>query len=278
MNNLLKRTISGTGFVAVMLACLLLSRWLFAALVVFMTVTMMHEFYRLSIGRRYMGLQWLGIASGVVLFGLLFAVRSFGMPGHLLGIAIVPVICTMIGAIFTRDREHIGDFAFILAGLVYIAAPLSLSNLVAFREAGTFNASLLLCFFILIWCSDIGAYLFGTAFGQKENSRKLAPHISPKKSWVGFWAGMATCILAALGLSALGLLEIPAAHCCALAAIIHAGGVCGDLFESLWKRHFGVKDSGSLIPGHGGMLDRFDSTLIAMPLGAVYLSLTGNLL
>ena len=167
-------------------------------------------------------------------------------------------------------------YAFIIFGIAYIAGPLSLSNQVAF-SGGAFNATLLLCFFILIWCSDIGAYVIGTAFGQKENSRKLAPAISPKKSWVGFWGGMAFCILAALLLRASGLLDYPLLHCCILAVILHCGGVCGDLFESLWKRHFGIKDSGNVIPGHGGMLDRFDSTLIAMPLGALYLSLTGFL-
>ncbi len=276
MNNLLQRTLSGAGFIVVMLACLLLNQWLFAALVLFMTVTMMLEFYRMSIGKRQRAGQYLALFSGVCLFCLQFAIAGFGLPVHFAALALVPILATMISAIFAKEQGAVADYAYILTGLIYIAAPLSLSNQVAFH-GGHFGASLLLCFFILIWCSDIGAYLLGTAFGQKENSRKLAPHISPKKSWVGFWSGMVTCVLAALALRLVGLLDIPVLHGCALAVIVHCGGVCGDLFESLWKRHFGVKDSGNLIPGHGGMLDRFDSTLIAMPLGALYLSLTGYL-
>jgi len=179
----------------------------------------------------------------------------------------------MISSVLCHDKVHIDDIAYIFTGLVYIAAPLSLSNVIAFRD-GDFSGRWLLIFFILIWCSDVGAFCIGSLASRHHECKKMAPEISPKKTWAGFWGGLIFCILAAIVLNCTSLMDIPLLHCVALAAIVHCGGVFGDLFESLWKRHFGVKDSGRIIPGHGGMLDRFDSTFIAMPLGAIYLSLT----
>ena len=135
----------------------------------------------------------------------------------------------------------------------------------------------MLSLFILIWMSDVGAYCVGTALGQRPDARKLAPSISPKKSWWGFWGGVFFCVAAAVGLHFLTWLPFGLLHCIALGVIVSVAGVCGDLFESMWKRHFGVKDSGNCIPGHGGMLDRFDSSLVAIPLACVYLTLTGLL-
>lgn len=272
MNNLTVRTLTGIGFIAVMLACLLLNEWLFGALVVFLTLTMLHEFYTMSMGHRHFPARFFASLTGTSAVVLIFFMFTLDLHSKYLSLMVLPIIGVIVSALFDKDKEMMDDYAYILAGLLYIAAPLSLSNLIAFR-GGHFDTHMLLDFFILIWCSDIGAYCIGTAFGQRENSRKLAPSISPKKSWMGFWGGMAFSICAALILKAVGLLDLQILHCIALAAIVHCGGVCGDLFESLWKRHFSVKDSGKVIPGHGGLLDRFDSTIVAVPLGAIYLSL-----
>ena len=158
----------------------------------------------------------------------------------------------------------------LLPGLVYILASMCILFLMGFT-GGQFDGTLLLCFFIMIWCSDVGAFCVGSLFGQKAGSRKLAPKISPNKSWVGFWGGLVFTVAAALILHAPGLLVPGIVHCILLAVVIHCTGVCGDLLESAWKRHFGLKDSGNIIPGHGGFLDRFDSSLAAIPAGALYL-------
>ena len=132
---------------------------------------------------------------------------------------------------------------------------------------------------IIIGCvtCDTCAYCIGKLIGHKFISSKPFPEISPKKTWVGFFGGLLFCMVSAIVIKLTGIFDYHWGHCIALAALIHVGGVFGDLFESLWKRHFGFKDSGNIIPGHGGMLDRFDSTLIAMPLGAIYLSIMGLL-
>ena len=271
MNNTLVRTLSGAVYGALIFCCLLINGYLFAALIIFMMCTMMVEFYRMTMRESYKFSRALAIAAGVVLFLLLYFARAFGMPHKYVAITIIPVLIVMTNSLLVKDKSEFLKFAYIYTGLLYIAVPMALSNLLAFRD-GTFSGKLILCFFIIIWCSDIGAFFIGSTLGQKYG-RKIAPEISPKKSWVGFWGGYVFALLAALVLHWVGLLEIPVIHCLILATLMHVAGVAGDLFESMWKRCCNVKDSGSIIPGHGGMLDRLDSTLMAMPLGAIYLAL-----
>jgi len=271
MNNTVVRTLSGAVYGALIFCSLLINGYLFAALIVFSMCAMMVEFYRMTMGESYKFSRALAIGAGVILFLLLYFCKAFHMPGKYVALAIIPILIVMFNSLLVKDKSEFTKFAFIYTGLLYIAVPMSLSNLLAFRE-GTFNGLLLLCFFIIIWCSDIGAYILGSLLGQKYG-RKIAPEISPKKSWIGFWGGLLFAVLAAMILHWTGLLSFPLAHCIILAVLMHGSGVAGDLFESMWKRCCNVKDSGNLIPGHGGMLDRLDSTLFAMPVGAIYLAL-----
>lgn len=271
MKSAVVRTLSGAVYGALILLCLLVNGYLFAALIVFMMCVMMAEFYKMTMGESYKFSRALAIGAGAILFLLLYFCCAFNMPGKYVALAIIPVLVVMFNSLLVRDKSEFTKFAYIYTGLLYIAVPMALSNLLAFKE-GAFSGLLILCFFIIIWCSDIGAYCLGSLFGQKYG-KKIAPEISPKKSWVGFWGGYFFALLAALVLHWTGLLGIPVVHCLVLATIMHGAGVAGDLFESMWKRCCGVKDSGTIIPGHGGMLDRLDSTLFAMPLGAIYLAL-----
>ena len=271
MKNVTIRTISGIGFVLVMLACLLWSQWLFGALVIFMMIGMMSEFFTITMGDRYKVSRALAILAGVVLFALIYLVAAYQMPVKYVALSIVPVIVVMINSLYVEDKTDYAKFSNLYTGLIYIAVPLALSNLVAFRN-GHFSGMLLVSFFVLIWSSDIGAYIFGMTLGQKYG-KKLFPSVSPKKTWIGYWGGMFFAILAAHILNLTGMLSLPMLHSVILAIVMHVAGVYGDLFESQWKRIYGIKDSGTIIPGHGGLLDRFDSTLMAMPVGALYLSL-----
>lgn len=271
MKNVTIRTISGIGFVLVMLACLLWSQWLFGALVIFMMVGMMSEFYTITMGDRYKVSRALAILAGVILFSLIYLAAAYRMPVKYVALSIVPVMVVMINSLYVEDKTDYSKFSNLYTGLIYIAVPLALSNLVAFRN-GHFSGMLLVSFFVLIWSSDIGAYIFGMALGQKYG-KKLFPSVSPKKTWIGYWGGMLFSIMAAHILNLTGMLSLPMFHSVMLAIVMHVAGVYGDLFESQWKRINGIKDSGTIIPGHGGLLDRFDSTLLAMPMGALYLSL-----
>ena len=271
MNNTVVRTLSGAVYGALIFCSLLINGYFFAALIVFSMCAMMVEFYRMTMGESYKFSRALAIGAGVILFLLLYFCKAFHMPGKYVALAIIPILIVMFNSLLVKDKSEFTKFAFIYTGLLYIAVPMSLSNLLAFRE-GTFSGLLLLCFFIIIWCSDIGAYILGSLLGQKYG-KKIAPEISPKKSWIGFWGGLLFAVLAAMILHWTGLLSFPLVHCIILAVLMHGSGVAGDLFESMWKRCCNVKDSGNLIPGHGGMLDRLDSTLFAMPVGAIYLAL-----
>lgn len=272
MKNLTVRTISGAVFGGLVIVSLVVFHQLYPVLAIVALYFMLAEYYGMSIGESFVREQRFSIICAWSLFCLVYCMGEFGLPARYLLFSMLPLLAVMVSVIFRKDHSDIGKLAFIFTGLLYIGLPVALSPTLLFRT-GVFDGWLMMSFFILIWVSDIGAYVFGTAFGQKPDSKKLAPSISPKKSWWGFWSGIAFCLVGGVALYFCGCLQLPLVHCLAVAAIISAGGVCGDLFESLWKRHFGVKDSGNIIPGHGGMLDRFDSSLVAFPLAAIYLAI-----
>ena len=276
MNNFWIRTLTGIAFLAIMVFGLIWDRGVFGGLFTIILVVALKEFYQMSLGRRFLLQQKLGLLAGAASFILVAAHCFYGMDIRWLAAALIPLLLIPFSAPFLPNHDEFGDLAYIYAGLLYIALPISLSPLLM-MDGEVFDGWFLLSLFIMIWCSDVGAYCIGTAFGQKPDSRKLAPSISPKKSWWGFWGGLAFCVTAAVGLHYLTWLPFPLIHCIALGFIVGVGGVCGDLFESMWKRRFGVKDSGKCIPGHGGMLDRFDSSLVAIPMACVYLTLLGLL-
>ena len=270
------RTLVGIAFLVVMVFGLIWDRAVFGALFVIILWVALQEFYRMALGTRFRVQQKLGLIAGALAFLLVASHCFYGWDLRWLVIALIPLLLIPFSAPLLPSREGFSDLAIIYAGLLYIALPITLSPLLM-MDGEVFDGWLLLSFFILIWCSDIGAYCIGTLFGQREGARKLAPEISPKKSWWGVWGGLAFCVGAAVGLHFLTWLPFPLIHCIALGVIVGVGGICGDLFESMWKRHYGVKDSGKCIPGHGGMLDRFDSSLVAIPLACVYLTLFGLL-
>ena len=270
MNNFIKRTISGIGFAAVMLAAFLTNEYVYGVVMLLSLVIMMKEFLTMTCGNNYTYSQVLSILSGAVLFTLIFMYKAFDFPGRLVILAFVPVFLLMINSLYLKDKSRFDKFANLYTALLYIAVPWSLLNFAVFNSAGEFNGILLLCFFCIIWGTDVGAYIFGITLGQKYG-KKLFPSISPKKSWIGFWGGLATAIAVAVGLHYAGLFRFDLIHCIFMGALLCVAGVYGDLIESQWKRHYNVKDSGNVIPGHGGLLDRFDSALIAIPIGIIYL-------
>lgn len=277
MNNLIKRTISGIAFAVIMLAAFLTNKYVFGAVMLFALIVMMREFLQMTCGKEYRYSQILSILAGVILFVLVYLFKGFNFPGRLVILAFVPVFILMINSLYVKDKTRFDKFANLYTALIYIAVPWSVLNFAVFNADGDFNGRLLLCFFCIIWGSDVGAYCFGMALGQKYG-KKLFPSISPKKSWIGFWGGMLTAVLVSVALYFAGVFPMEAGsqrfdllHCVIIAVLLDIAGVYGDLIESQWKRHYNVKDSGKLIPGHGGLLDRFDSALIAIPIGIMYL-------
>lgn len=275
MNSTVKRTIFGALFLAVMLGGLLFYEALYVVLFAFITGVMLYEFYRMTMGNTYRGLQYSAIFVGVFIF---LVANYYFFIGHHMGtfvsFSIIGVLYLMVRSLFLKDHGEFLKTGYLYAGLVYIALPLALSNALVSRT-GEFSGLLMVSFFCIIWASDVGAYCFGMLLGQKVWPAKMCPTISPKKSWAGFIGGMLMAMLAGAILHWTGLWTFSMLHCLIVSAIMHVMGVFGDLFESMWKRAAGIKDSGNIIPGHGGLMDRFDSSLFAFPAAYIYLVLFG---
>ena len=272
MKNLIIRTLSGVGFVALMVAGILLNRYTFLAVMLVILCNMMVEFFGMTVRKNYLFAQVLTVISSVAFFVLMFLWRAGIMPVSLLLLGIIPVFVIMIDSLYVKDKDEFGRFSNLYTSLLYITVPMSIVNFAVFSPEGVYDGTMLLCFFIMIWASDVGAYLFGSTLGQRYG-KKLFPSISPKKSWVGFWGGFLMSVVSGVVLHYIGFLDLSLLHSILLAVVIDVSGVYGDLIESQWKRHYGVKDSGKGIPGHGGYLDRFDSSLTAIPMGVIYLLL-----
>ncbi len=275
MNSTVKRSISGAVFLAVMLGGLLVNRLCFNILFAFISCVMVLEFLRITLGKAHRPVR---IATAVV------AVLAFVSVGLVTGVSQLDpkwlslnlIFLILLMVLMILDHTQFKDYAYVFSALLYIAVPLALSHFVVSSE-GVFDGRLMLAFFIVIWASDVGAYCFGMLLGQRVWPAKMCPDISPKKSWAGFFGGLITAVAAAVIMLKTGLIGFPTIHVLVMAILMSISGVFGDLFESLWKRQFGVKDSGNIIPGHGGLLDRFDSSLFAIPTGYVYLLLNGLL-
>lgn len=271
MNNTVKRTISGLGVIGLILVGLLLHPYVYVLVFSTMIGVMLWEFYRMTMGGLYPKSRLLGVVSAVFIYLVFFAICGYGLPIRYGTLIFLPVLLLMITSLYVEDRKDFFLFSHIYAGLVYVALPFSMMNLAVFRN-GVFDGRLLTAFFIFVWASDVGAYVFGMSLGQRFG-KKLFPEISPKKSWIGAAGGMLSSVIAACILFRTGMLTYPLEHCIALAVLMDIAGVYGDLFESQWKRCFAIKDSGNIIPGHGGFMDRFDSMLLAFPVGVIYLIL-----
>ena len=210
-------------------------------------------------------LRYLGVAAATVTL-LLHALYVFEvLPETGIPFGVVGVLAIYIAALFRKTAHPIQDVAYSLFGLLYAVIPFIFFIGLGFVQ-GTYEAYIPLGFLILLWTNDTGAYLAGRSFGR----RKLFERISPNKTWEGFFGGVAMAVVGATILSYyFGIL--PIGIWIGMALIIGIFGTLGDLVESMLKRNVGVKDSGNILPGHGGLLDRFDGLLMAAPLVFLFL-------
>jgi phosphatidate cytidylyltransferase len=231
----------------------------------------MYEFYTLSQKARIKPQFFLGLLIGLSLFISTFLYTT-GVIGSLFLLGFIPLlICIFILELYRNHRRPFHNIAYTYLGIFYIAIPISLFNFFVFDSTTipfNYTYEILLSYFILIWANDTGAYLFGVSIGK----HRIFPRISPKKSWEGFIGGLIFTAIVAWGIS-LYFHNIIFAHWLVIGSISAIIGVFGDLVESMFKRSLDVKDSGKFLPGHGGVLDRFDSVFLSAPIVFVYLKI-----
>lgn len=282
MKNFITRAITGIIFV-VLIAGSFFDPLLMIVLFALITGMTIWEFTKLVNLREDIQVnRFLCTAAGVFLF---FAVTAFCAqftPSSVFIPYLITIIYIFVSGLFTRNEDPVNDWAYSMMSQMYIALPLSCISVIAFREMPgigvEYNALLPLSIFIFLWANDTGAYITGSLIGR----HKLFPRVSPGKSWEGSIGGavIALCVALLIAwvdhshlLEDMEVLEtgLTTEEWMGLGIVVVVAGTLGDLVESLLKRTLNIKDSGSILPGHGGMLDRFDSSLMAIPAAVVYL-------
>ena len=218
------------------------------------------------------------LISAVAGFYLVFAVGGYQL-GMISTREFMPYLLTLIyllvSELYRQEANPLKNWAYAFASQVYIALPFALLSVLglhydSFANEMRYDFIYPLSVFIFLWMSDTGAYLVGSLLSRYFPA-KLFPRISPKKSWVGSIGGCLLCLIAAWGIYAFQPEYMTIWQWMGLAFTVCVFGTWGDLVESLLKRQVGIKDSGTILPGHGGLLDRFDSALLAIPAAVVYL-------
>lgn len=273
MSEFVKRTVSGTLFVACVVGSIVWNTWCYAALLLPISLMAVDEFHRLVQSTR--ALRVYAALATMVLWGMsicLAYLPSDDVHMHAVGVALgfayaTVIMVSLLDEIWNHSEQPLHNWGNMLIAQVMIAMPLMTTLFLI-----SLDKWLLLALFVLIWVNDSGAYCVGMMTAKRpQGNHKMTPHISPKKSWEGLIGGVAFCIAAALILFACGWFDVFGAnHYTVIIAILFAVfaslfGTMGDLMESLFKRSIGVKDSGRFLPGHGGVLDRFDSILLVSP-------------
>lgn len=270
LKNLGTRTITGIVFVATLISSMLIHPYLFAGLFFVVCILSTLEFN--SIVRKNTNLnpsKWVSVILNgftylIITFTLFVPDFSFLLYSLLI---ILPLSLTV--EMYRKTESSLQNIALNIMSTLYIAIPFGLLNyFYSFVIPNANNGYFLMVFFILIWANDTGAYLIGSLFGK----HRFFERISPKKSWEGFWGGLFFSLIIGYFLNSFfGFL--PFIYWSILNLIVIVSSDIGDLSESLIKRTLGIKDSGTILPGHGGMLDRFDAVIFSSPIVFIYLQL-----
>lgn len=295
-NKVFIRTFSGIAFIIIVIGSFIFGALSFLLLFSLLTIVIEVEFYNIA---KKMGVkpQMInGIFVSLVLF-FMVALNALGIIGSQIMFLIMPLVFLIyIFEIFQKNKNAFTNITYTIIGIIYIALPFTFMNYVVFspvspvsgdtvvsfnhlfnenlhaslftlgKKTISFDPSYMIAFLSLIWINDTFAYLVGLTLGRNP----LVPYVSPRKTWEGFWGGAFFVIIAALACNHY-FTFMNLTDWLVTAFIIIFFGTFGDLTESLLKRSVHIKDSGNILPGHGGMLDRFDSFLLAAPVYFAYI-------
>ena len=262
MKEFIVRSLTGVVYVALIIVGIVVNAYTFLTLFSIIILLCLWEFYGLINERKRARINlWYNCFGGFLLFISTYLYAS-GIFNHTIFFSyLLYIVILLVVELYEKQQDPIHHLAYVLFGQCYIALPISLLNFIVFPVAeANYYPLFLLSLFVFIWVSDSNAYLVGVRWGK----HRLFERISPNKSWEGFFGGLAFAILLSQFFAAKTELEISSWHWVGLAVVVVAFATWGDLIESLIKRSLGVKDSGKLLPGHGGLLDRLDSLLLAI--------------
>ena len=280
LKDLMVRTASALLYGAVFIGALFLSKWSVGAVFALIMVVGIVEFYALCRKSGAEPMSSIGIASSLAIFAIAFTIfQQWGIPATnatgriVLGLLLYVMLMipsAFVCELWRKSPTPIANIATTFMGVIYVALPMALLLFVPQMLVGEWSAKALLAYLFIIWSNDIFAYLVGVTMGK----HRLCERISPKKSIEGFVGGVVGAVGVALLLGY--LLQGNLCIWGGLGVVVAFTGVAGDLVESLMKREADVKDSGKIMPGHGGVLDRFDALLISVPFVVVYLLIVGT--
>jgi len=271
MKNIVTRGISGSIYMVIIAFAILFSAYTYALLFAVVTGACLWEFYGLLEKKGEAVIDKpMATFGGVYLFVSGFLWFSEDLPLKYIVLWFIIMLYLFIRELYTKDDRAVRTIAYTFFAQIYIALPFMFLSRLGFPREITglvhYDPTLIMAFFALIWASDTGAYLVGSAFGK----HRLFERISPKKSWEGFFGGLFLAIGIAIAIFYLFPTELNMLQWTGFALTTVIFGTFGDLVESMIKRSLAIKDSGNIIPGHGGMLDRFDSSILAAPAIVIY--------
>ena len=292
MKSFCLRGLTGTILILLIFSSILSGPYYFLVVFSILVFGTAYEFYNLiNISKEVRITKWFHSLMAAVMF-----ICTWHKTTHLTGdwvycIILVYIVGMFISRIYMKEQNTIRELAFILLGQIYIAAPLALVNSIAFHTLDfptdimlkNYCPIFVLALFMFIWINDTGAFFTGCTLGR-IGKHKLFERVSPKKTWEGFWGGLLLNMFFGLwlyypefwayfGINIDDGVRLTRLEWMGMAVVVSVFGTYGDLFESYVKRAVGVKDSGNLLPGHGGMWDRFDSLILAAPAMYLYLLL-----
>ena len=265
------RAITGFFFVVIMLTSVLTGPYIFTAFFTLLSFLCLNEFYKIVKSETINPNRVAGLIGG----GCIFAGIGLHYILHIDSkwlLVIIPVLGSIfIAELYKHSETPFVNIAYTILGLVYAIAPFSFFFGLAFITGEVYNNHFPLVFLLLLWSNDTGAYVVGLLFGKT----KLFERHSPKKTWEGFIGGLLFTVAISILISYY-FKDIEWRQWASMAILISCFGTMGDLVESMLKRSVHAKDSGSLLPGHGGLLDRFDGLFLSAPIVFAYLYLITN--
>lgn len=263
------RAITAFFFTIVMLGSMFLGAYTFTAFYLLLSLAALFEFFKLIKTAGIRPHRNIALVAATLIFMMTAGYHFLQFETKFLLLLVPLIFSVFISELYKKEKIPFANIAYTFVGFMYVTVPFCFFYSLGFiADLSQYSFHLPLAFFLMLWANDTGAYLFGSKFGKT----RLFERHSPKKSWEGFFGGVFTSLLVAY-LVSLFFKEMNAATWAGMSVLICVFGTLGDLVESMLKRSLNAKDSGNLLPGHGGLLDRFDGLLLSAPVVYAYLYL-----